>query len=160
MLIQYDPSIGESNLNGLDSDDYAANCAMTVENLWGRVDIFLLAHFFGWVAKALLFRSLTGVCAARVVRVLPWRQPTRGAHSVLDLVRDVGGDRGDLCAHAAQLLRVLVGPVHLRHPHLQRPGHIRRLQAVPLSRDEELYVCTGVLGHCLSEQHTAEWFCH
>lgn len=83
--------------------------------------------------------------ACRVLSILPGRIHTLGAHSVLDLVGDVGGDGGDICAHAAQLLRVLVGPVHLRRPHLQRPRHLRRLHPVPISRDEELHVCAEVL---------------
>lgn len=61
-LLAYDPSIDEKNLNVLDAEDYAADCSFTYDNLASRADIFLLAHFLGWVAKFCLFRSLTGVC--------------------------------------------------------------------------------------------------
>jgi phosphatidylserine synthase 1 len=60
VLVQYDPTLSESYLSTLDSPDYAADCSLTVGNLWSRADVFLLAHFLGWIVKALLFRSLTG----------------------------------------------------------------------------------------------------
>jgi len=41
-----------------DSPEYAADCSFTFNNLWSRVDIFIVAHFFGWVVKALMIRSL------------------------------------------------------------------------------------------------------
>lgn len=53
----------DPHLNGSDSDStklYAVDCAFTVENLYNRVDIFIPAHFVGWVFKALLIRH-TGV---------------------------------------------------------------------------------------------------
>lgn len=35
---------------------YAVDCSFTVENLYSRVDIFIPAHFVGWVFKTLLVR--------------------------------------------------------------------------------------------------------
>ena len=34
----------------------AGSCDLTVDNLWARVDIFVVAHFVGWTVKALFIR--------------------------------------------------------------------------------------------------------
>ena len=34
----------------------AGSCDLTVDNLWARVDIFVVAHFLGWTVKALFIR--------------------------------------------------------------------------------------------------------
>ena len=41
-----------------DSPEYANDCSFTAANLWSRVDIFVIAHSLGWVAKALMLRSV------------------------------------------------------------------------------------------------------
>jgi phosphatidylserine synthase 1 len=38
--------------------DTATACALTARNLWARADVFVLAHFLGWVAKAVLLRDV------------------------------------------------------------------------------------------------------
>lgn len=49
-----DPSL---NLSVSDSNKlYAVDCSFTVENLYSRMDIFIPAHFVGWVFKAVLVR--------------------------------------------------------------------------------------------------------
>lgn len=53
----------DPHLNASDSDStklYAVDCSFTRENLYSRLDIFIPAHFVGWVFKALLVRH-TGV---------------------------------------------------------------------------------------------------
>lgn len=54
MLMWIDP-----NLNGSSTDStklYAVDCSFTWENLSSRLDVFILAHFVGWIFKALLVR--------------------------------------------------------------------------------------------------------
>ena len=49
----------DPNLNGSSTDStklYAVDCSFTLENLSSRLDVFILAHFFGWIFKALLVR--------------------------------------------------------------------------------------------------------
>ncbi|KAJ9466219.1 CDP-diacylglycerol--serine O-phosphatidyltransferase 2 [Diplonema papillatum] len=41
-----------------DSPEYANDCSFTVSNLYSRLDIFILAHALGWVAKTLMLRSV------------------------------------------------------------------------------------------------------
>ena len=37
--------------------EYAINCSdITLGRIWGHMDIFAIAHFFGWAMKALLIR--------------------------------------------------------------------------------------------------------
>jgi phosphatidylserine synthase 2 len=36
---------------------YAANCALTWENVKGNLDVFVASHFLGWVVKALILRD-------------------------------------------------------------------------------------------------------
>nr|CAG4644761.1 EOG090X05CZ [Leptodora kindtii] len=37
--------------------EYGVNCSdVTLERLWGHVDVFALSHFLGWIMKALLVR--------------------------------------------------------------------------------------------------------
>ena len=59
MLLNWlDPQLSHS-----DSDStklYAVDCSFTTENLYSRMDVFIPAHFIGWVFKALLVRH-TGV---------------------------------------------------------------------------------------------------
>eukprot|EP01059_Diplonema_ambulator_P011284 TRINITY_DN21232_c0_g1_i1.p1 TRINITY_DN21232_c0_g1~~TRINITY_DN21232_c0_g1_i1.p1 ORF type:complete len:420 (+),score=75.73 TRINITY_DN21232_c0_g1_i1:93-1262(+) len=42
----------------LDSPEYAADCSLSFSNLWSRIDVFIIAHSLGWVAKALMLRSV------------------------------------------------------------------------------------------------------
>ena len=35
---------------------YVEDCSLTVSNLWSKMDIFVPAHFFGWLVKALMIR--------------------------------------------------------------------------------------------------------
>lgn len=49
----------DPHLNSTHSDSsklYAVNCSFTAENLYSRLDIFIPAHFIGWVFKALIIR--------------------------------------------------------------------------------------------------------
>ena len=58
MLMWIDPA-----LNGSSTDStklYAVDCSFTWENLSSRLDVFILAHLFGWIFKALLVRH-TGI---------------------------------------------------------------------------------------------------
>ena len=58
LLMWIDP-----DLNGSSTDStklYAVDCSMTWENVSSRLDVFILAHFFGWIFKALLVRH-TGI---------------------------------------------------------------------------------------------------
>ena len=51
------------DLNGSSTDStklYAVDCSFTWENMSSRLDVFILAHFFGWIFKALLVRH-TGI---------------------------------------------------------------------------------------------------
>lgn len=41
----------------LPEKSYALDCSLTVENLMDKMDIFVPAHFFGWMAKALILRD-------------------------------------------------------------------------------------------------------
>ncbi|KNC80805.1 hypothetical protein SARC_06842 [Sphaeroforma arctica JP610] len=60
-MIAYDPRMDSKYLDARDSADYASNCEFTMANLYSRFDVFIIAHFVGWIGKALLFRNLT-VC--------------------------------------------------------------------------------------------------
>lgn len=58
MLMWIDPI-----LNGSSTDStklYAVDCSFTWDNVSSRLDVFILAHFFGWIFKALLVRH-TGI---------------------------------------------------------------------------------------------------
>ena len=49
----------DTDLNGSSTDStklYAVDCSFTWENLSSRFDVFILAHFLGWIFKALLVR--------------------------------------------------------------------------------------------------------
>ena len=51
------------DLNGSSTDStklYAVDCSFTWENMSSRLDVFILAHLFGWIFKALLVRH-TGI---------------------------------------------------------------------------------------------------
>lgn len=53
----------DPHMNRSESDStklYAVDCSFTTDNLYGRMDIFMPAHFVGWVFKAILVRH-TGV---------------------------------------------------------------------------------------------------
>ena len=53
----------DPDLNGSSTDStklYAVDCSFTWENVSSRLDVFILAHFFGWIFKALLVRH-TGI---------------------------------------------------------------------------------------------------
>ena len=39
--------------------EYGVNCSqITVERVWAHVDVFALAHFLGWILKAVLVRHV------------------------------------------------------------------------------------------------------
>ena len=40
------------------AEDYGGDCAVSAALLWSRVDRFFLAHFIGWVAKAVMLRNI------------------------------------------------------------------------------------------------------
>ena len=49
----------DPELNGSSTDStklYAVDCSFTWENLSSRLDVFIFAHFFGWIFKAVLVR--------------------------------------------------------------------------------------------------------
>lgn len=48
-----DPALGVA----LDEKSYAADCALTWPNILDKMDMFVPAHLFGWVAKALILRD-------------------------------------------------------------------------------------------------------
>ena len=52
MLNAIDPSVGIPFTLPL----YAEDCSLTYANVYPKLDIFVLAHFFGWLVKALFFR--------------------------------------------------------------------------------------------------------
>ena len=52
MLTALDPTVGIP----FELPLYAEDCSLTVENLREKTDVFVLAHFFGWLLKALFFR--------------------------------------------------------------------------------------------------------
>eukprot|EP01134_Creolimax_fragrantissima_P002928 CFRG2928T1 len=60
-MIAYDPRMDSKYMTFADSDDYALDCHFSLDNLYSRFDVFIVAHFIGWVAKAIIFRNLT-VC--------------------------------------------------------------------------------------------------
>lgn len=54
MLSWVDPTL---NTSETDSNKlYAVDCSFTMENLNSRIDIFVIAHFLGWMFKAMLVR--------------------------------------------------------------------------------------------------------
>ncbi|KAL3097481.1 hypothetical protein niasHS_003929 [Heterodera schachtii] len=54
VLSWLDPELGHRNLS---EKMYAVNCSdVTLERLWGYMDIFAVGHFLGWAMKALLIR--------------------------------------------------------------------------------------------------------
>ena len=40
------------------AEDYGGDCSVSAALLWSRVDRFFLAHFLGWVAKAVMLRNM------------------------------------------------------------------------------------------------------
>lgn len=54
MLSWVDPSLNTSETDS--SKLYAVDCSFTLENLNSRMDIFVIAHFLGWLFKAMLVR--------------------------------------------------------------------------------------------------------
>eukprot|EP00118_Oscarella_pearsei_P003226 m.13489 g.13489 ORF g.13489 m.13489 type:complete len:449 (+) comp24878_c0_seq1:1249-2595(+) len=42
---------------GPDMTDYAADCSFTLENVWTRIDIFIIGHLLGWILKAMVIRD-------------------------------------------------------------------------------------------------------
>ncbi|KAJ2859916.1 hypothetical protein GGH94_005828 [Coemansia aciculifera] len=55
MMAFFDPVLGVE----LPERSYGDNCALTVENVKGGIDIFVLAHSLGWFGKALIIRNHT-----------------------------------------------------------------------------------------------------
>ncbi|KAG5889600.1 hypothetical protein JTB14_024021 [Gonioctena quinquepunctata] len=57
ILLWLDPSLEDFHI-GLDKE-YGVNCSdVTIERIWGHVDIFALGHYFGWMFKAILIRHM------------------------------------------------------------------------------------------------------
>jgi phosphatidylserine synthase 1 len=44
---------------GPDLTNYAADCSFTPTNVWTRIDVFVIAHLFGWAMKAMVIRNMT-----------------------------------------------------------------------------------------------------
>eukprot|EP00112_Aurelia_sp_Birch-Aquarium-sp1_P001846 Seg120.6 transcript_id=Seg120.6/GoldUCD/mRNA.D3Y31 product="Phosphatidylserine synthase 1" protein_id=Seg120.6/GoldUCD/D3Y31 len=53
MMIFLDPSLKNS---GPDTEVYANDCELRWELIWHRTDTFVIAHFIGWVVKAIMIR--------------------------------------------------------------------------------------------------------
>jgi hypothetical protein len=51
----FEPRAGTAELPKL--ADEALTCSLTWPNIWGKVDVFFAAHFFGWFVKALILRD-------------------------------------------------------------------------------------------------------
>ncbi|KAJ1762136.1 hypothetical protein LPJ77_005375 [Coemansia sp. RSA 2523] len=51
----FDPNLGVV----LPERSYGDNCALTLNNVWDGIDIFVLAHSLGWFGKALIIRNHT-----------------------------------------------------------------------------------------------------
>lgn len=49
----YDPKLGKA----LPERSYADNCELSLDNIKAQLDIFVLAHVFGWYAKAIILRD-------------------------------------------------------------------------------------------------------
>ena len=54
MLVWIDPALNTSETDS--TKLYALDCSFTWDNLYGRMDIFIPAHFLGWIFKAVLIR--------------------------------------------------------------------------------------------------------
>ncbi|CAH1105136.1 unnamed protein product [Psylliodes chrysocephalus] len=57
ILLWLDPSLSEFHID-MDKE-YGVNCSdITLDRLWGHVDVFALGHFLGWMFKAILIRHM------------------------------------------------------------------------------------------------------
>nr|CAG4636979.1 EOG090X05CZ [Ceriodaphnia reticulata]SVE72908.1 EOG090X05CZ [Ceriodaphnia reticulata] len=55
ILVWTDPSLENFHID-MDKE-YGVNCSdISLERIWGHVDVFAASHFFGWIMKALLVR--------------------------------------------------------------------------------------------------------
>jgi phosphatidylserine synthase 2 len=53
LLTFIDPSLGVE----LPEKSYGENCALTWGNIYDGLDVFVIAHTFGWIAKSLILRD-------------------------------------------------------------------------------------------------------
>ncbi|KAF9240258.1 phosphatidyl serine synthase-domain-containing protein [Melanogaster broomeanus] len=53
MMTLLDPSLNVP----LPEKSYAENCELNIQNVWGAIDIFCLAHALGWFGKAMVLRD-------------------------------------------------------------------------------------------------------
>ncbi|KAJ3307183.1 hypothetical protein HDV03_002694 [Kappamyces sp. JEL0829] len=53
LFIYIDSSLGVP----LPERNYAANCELTLHNIWDQLDVFVWAHTVGWICKALILRD-------------------------------------------------------------------------------------------------------
>ncbi|KAI9350111.1 phosphatidyl serine synthase-domain-containing protein [Obelidium mucronatum] len=53
LMTYLDPSLGVE----LPEKNYAGDCSLTWETIWDQMDVFVLAHTFGWYAKSMVLRD-------------------------------------------------------------------------------------------------------
>ncbi|KAJ3282818.1 PSS-domain-containing protein [Rhizoclosmatium globosum] len=53
LMKHLDPSLGVP----LPEKNYAADCSLDPANIWDQMDVFVLAHTFGWFAKSMVLRD-------------------------------------------------------------------------------------------------------
>lgn len=57
ILLWFDPSLADFHID-MDKE-YGVNCSdVTLERIWGHVDVFALGHYLGWMFKAILMRHM------------------------------------------------------------------------------------------------------
>ncbi|KAJ8918419.1 hypothetical protein NQ315_008116 [Exocentrus adspersus] len=57
ILLWFDPKLKDFHID-MDKE-YGVNCSdITLEKIWGHVDVFALGHFLGWLFKAILIRHM------------------------------------------------------------------------------------------------------
>ncbi|CAH1369216.1 hypothetical protein MTP99_010690 [Tenebrio molitor] len=57
ILLWFDPSLKHFHID-MDKE-YGVNCSdITLERIWGHVDVFALGHYLGWMFKAILIRHM------------------------------------------------------------------------------------------------------
>ncbi|CAG7835433.1 unnamed protein product [Allacma fusca] len=57
IFLWFDPALSNFSIDS--EKEYGVNCSqITVERVWSHVDVFALAHFLGWILKAVLVRHV------------------------------------------------------------------------------------------------------
>ncbi|XP_044266691.1 phosphatidylserine synthase [Tribolium madens] len=57
ILLWFDPSLKDFHID-MDKE-YGVNCSdITLERIWGHIDVFALGHYLGWLFKAILIRHM------------------------------------------------------------------------------------------------------